>query len=48
MVLRQGCILPPTLFLLILDKSHEKRERFKEKGNTMEYEGKIGRSGLYG
>jgi len=28
--------------------SHEERERFKEKGNTVEYEGKIGRSGLCG
>jgi len=30
-VVRQGCILSPTLFLLILD-SHEKSERFKEWG----------------
>ena len=42
---RQGCILSPTLFLLILD-SHEKSERFKEKGNTVEYEREIGRAGL--
>jgi len=27
---------------------HEKSERFKEKGNTVEYEGKIGRCGLWG
>jgi len=36
-----------TSFLLILD-SHEKSERFKEKGNTVEYDGKIGKCGLWG
>jgi len=44
---RQGCILSPTVFLLILD-SHEKSARFKEKTTTVEYEGMIGRSGLSG
>jgi len=33
---RQGCMLSPTPFLLILD-SHEKSERFKEKGNIVEF-----------
>jgi hypothetical protein len=44
---RQGCILLPTLFLLILD-SYEKSERIKEKGNTMEYERKTRRPELRG
>ena len=43
---RQGCILSLTLFSA--DISHEKSGRFKEKGNTLEHEGKIGRSGLCG
>jgi len=44
----QGCILSPTLFSANVRQSHEKIEGFKEKGNTVEYEGKIGRSGLCG
>jgi len=40
---RQGCILFPTLFLLILDNSYEKNERLKEERDTVEYERKHGR-----
>ena len=43
---KQGCILSPSLFSANIRQSHEKSERFKEKGNTLEYEGKIGRCGL--
>ena len=45
---RQGRILFPNPFSANIRQSHEKSERFKEKGNTVEYEGKIGRSGLCG
>ena len=45
---RQGCVLSPTLFPANIRQSHEKSGRFKEKRNTVEYEGKIGRSGLCG
>jgi hypothetical protein len=45
---RQGCILSPNAFSTNIRHSHENSERFKEKGNTVEYEGKIGRSGLCG
>ena len=45
---RQGCILSPTLFSANIRQSHEKSERFKEQGNTVEYEGKSGRPGLCG
>jgi len=38
----------PNAFSANIRQSHEKSERFKEKGNTVEYEGKIGRSGLCG
>ena len=36
----------PNHFSANIRQSHEKTERFKEKGNTVEYEGKTGRSGL--
>ena len=38
----------PNPFSANIRQSHEKSERFKEKGNTVENEGKIGRSGLCG
>ena len=38
----------PNPFSANIRQSHEESERFKEKGNTVEYEGKIGRSGLCG
>jgi len=38
----------PNPFAANIRQSHEKGEGFKEKGNTVEYEGKIGISGLWG
>ena len=38
----------PNPFSANIRQGHEKSERFKEKGNTVEYEGKFGRSGLCG
>ena len=38
----------PNPFSANIRQSHEKNEWFKEKGNTVGYEGKIGRSGLCG
>jgi len=36
----------PNYFSANIRQSNEKSERFKERGNTVKYEGKIGRSGL--
>ena len=38
----------PNPFSANIRLSNEKSERFKVKGNTVEYDGKIGRSGLCG